>query len=191
MDSFAGLVHLRIALLGLVLGGRRRGDQRGVHHGSFPQQQAACGEVGVDGGKEALAQIMRFEEMTKLQQRGGIGHALGLEIDAGETLQGLTVVKGVFQRFIGQPIPLLKEIDAQQALQSDGWTAAFTFGIERRNDGEQFRPRDEGLHAREELLPAGDLLLGGKLGRRKTRLVGHASSLENTHPAVCNKSRTR
>ena len=40
--AFAGLVHLRVALLCLVLGGGRCGDQRGVHQRPFAQQQAAA-----------------------------------------------------------------------------------------------------------------------------------------------------
>ena len=47
------------------------------------------------------------------------------------------------------------------------------------NDGEQLRPRDECLHARQKLLPAGGLLLGGKLGLCKAGLMGHGPSLDN------------
>jgi hypothetical protein len=59
--AFAGLGHFRVAFLFLVLGGRGRGDQRGIPQGAFAPQQAACDEVGVDGGKKAFAQVMRFE----------------------------------------------------------------------------------------------------------------------------------
>jgi hypothetical protein len=37
------------------------GDQRGVHQRAFAQQQAARGEVGVDGGEAAFAQVVGFE----------------------------------------------------------------------------------------------------------------------------------
>ena len=81
-------------------------------------------------------------------------------------------------------VPLLEEIDAQHPLQSDGRTTALAFGIKRFNDGEQLLPRDERLHACKERLPAGDLLLGSILNLRKTRLMGHTHSLENSHHLV-------
>ena len=39
---------------------------------AFAQQQAARGEVGIDGGEEALAQIVRFEPPAEFQKRGGV-----------------------------------------------------------------------------------------------------------------------
>ena len=150
-------------LLLLVLGGRRCGDQRGVHQGAFAQQQAARGQVGVDGGEEALAQVVRFEQTAEFQECGGVGHALGGQINAGKPLHRLTVVEGIFEGFVGQAIPLLEKIDPQHALQSDGRATAFALGIERGDDGQQFGPRNEGLHARAELLATGDFLFIRKL----------------------------
>jgi hypothetical protein len=45
----------------------------------------------------------------------------------------------------------------------------------RFGDGEQPGPRDDFLHAGEELFAAGGLLLGGKLSVGEGGLVGHAS----------------
>ena len=84
-----------------------------------------------------MAQVVRFKEMTELQERGGVGHALGLEINAGKTLQGLTVIERVFKGFVSEAIPLLEEIDAQHPFQPDGRATTFTFRIEWLNDGEQ------------------------------------------------------
>jgi hypothetical protein len=44
----------------------------------------------------------------------------------------------------------------------------------RLDDGQQLGPRDDFLHARQELLAPRDLLLIRKLGLGKTGLVGHA-----------------
>ena len=52
--------------------------------------------------------------------------------------------------------------------------------IVRPYDGQQARPRYEGVHAREELLALGNLLLR-KLGLRKTGLVVHAIQFRK-HP---------
>ena len=172
--ALAGLVHFRVAFLFLVLGGGRCGDQGGVHQGAFAQQQAAGGQVGVDGGKEAFAQVMRFKQTPEFQERGGVGHPLGGQINAGKSLQCLAVVERVFEGFVGQPIPLLEKIHPQHPLQPDGRASPFAFGIKRFDNGQQFGPWNEGFHAREELLAASDLLFIGKLGLGKTRLVGHA-----------------
>ena len=179
--AFAGLVHFGVALLGLVLGRGRCGHQRGVHQRAFTQQQAARGKVGVDGGEDPFAQVVRFEEATEFQERGGVGHALGTEINAGQVLQRLAVVEGVFEGFVGEGIPLLEEIHPQHPLQSDGRTSAFALGIMRLDDDQQLGPRDDFLHAREELLAPGGLLLVRKLGLGKTALVGHAMQLRK-HP---------
>ena len=55
--------------------------------------------------------------------------------------------------------------------------SALALGIERFDDGQQFRPRNEGFHAREKLLAAGDLLFIRKLGLGKTGLMRHANIL--------------
>ena len=106
-----GRMHFRGALLFLVLGGGRRGDQRGVHQRAFAQRQAARGEVGIDGGKESFAQVVGFEQAAEFQQRGGIGHARGGQINPRKPSQCLPVVARVFEGFVGQARPLLNKID--------------------------------------------------------------------------------
>jgi hypothetical protein len=44
----------------------------------------------------------------------------------------------------------------------------------RLDDGQELGPRDECLHAGEELFPTGGLLFGGKLGMGKRGLVNYA-----------------
>ena len=106
---------------------------------------------------------------------GGIRHGRGTQINQGQSLHRLTVAERVFEGFVGQPIPLLEEIHPPHALQPDGRASAFSFGRERLDDGQQFRPRNEGFQAREKLLAAGGLLLFRKLALGKTRLMGHTS----------------
>ncbi len=180
--AFLGLVHFRVALLFLVLGGGWRGDERGIHQRAFPQQQAARGEVGVDGGEKALAQVVRFQQVPEVQQGGGIGHAFGGQINPGKTLEGVAVVERVFERLVGEGIPLLEKIDAQHPLQTNGRAAAFALRIKGFDDGEQLRPGDDLLHAGEELFAAGDFLFGGKLGVGEAGLVRHAPKFKPTAP---------
>ena len=127
--------------------------------------------------------------MPEVQQRGGVGHAFGGQINPRKTLEGVAVVAGVLESFITEGIPLLEKIDAQHPFQTDGRTTTFALRIEGFDDGEQFRPGNEGFHAREELLTAGGLLLGGKLGLGETRLVRHAWSIGNQAQRVCRINR--
>jgi hypothetical protein len=122
-----------------------------------------------DGAEEAFEQVVRFEQSEEFQKCGGVRHALGGQINAGKSPQRLTVVEGIFEDFVGQAIPLLEEIDPQYALQPDGQASALAFGIERLDDRQQFGPWNNGLHAREELLAARDLLF------RQTRLVRNSA----------------
>jgi hypothetical protein len=130
--------------------------------------------------KRPLHRFVGFEQPPEFQERGGIGHPLRGQIHAREPAQRLAVVERVFERFVGQAIPLLEEIHPQHALQPDGRAAAFALRIERFNDGQQPRPRNDVFHSREEFFAAGDLLFIRKLGLGETRLVGHATEFKKT-----------
>ena len=120
---------------------------------------------------------MCFEQMAEVQQRSGVGHALGAQLNARETAQRLAVVERVFEGFVGEGISWLKKIDAQHQFQPNGWTPALSLGIMRFEDGELLRPRDDLVHADQELFAAGGLLLGGELDVGKGGLVEHAAQL--------------
>jgi hypothetical protein len=61
-------VHLGVAGAVPVLRRTGRGDEAGLDQRAFAQQQAARGLVGVDGGKEALAEVVRLEQMAEVEQ---------------------------------------------------------------------------------------------------------------------------
>ena len=138
--------------------------------------------------EQALAQAVRLEQAAKIQQRGGVGHACGGQLNAGKALHRLAVMERVFQRLVRQPIPLLEKIDPQHPLQPDGRAAALAVGVERLDDGQQFRPRDDFLHPRKELLAPGDLVLIGELGPREAGLVDHAT--DSTKPRTDRQHQT-
>ena len=156
------------------------GDERGVHQGACAQQQAPGVEVGVAGREQTFAQVVGFEPMAEFQQRGGVGHALGGQVNPGESLQSLAVVAGVLEGCVSQAIPLLEELDPQHALQPHGRASAFALGIEWLEDGQQVPPRYEGVHAREEFFPAGDRLFRSELGLRETGLGRHAREVRKS-----------
>jgi hypothetical protein len=89
----------------------------GVASTSVPVRKSgpACGQVGVDGGEAAFAEIVGFAQPPEFQERGGVRHALGGQINAGKPLHRLTVVKGVFAGCGGQAIPRLEKINPRHA----------------------------------------------------------------------------
>ena len=95
------------------------------------------GQVGVAGGEEAFAQIVRFEQPPEFHPQGGIRHACRGQIKAGKSLEGLAGVVRVFAGFISQAIQWLEKIDPQPALQSEGRASALAFGIEGSEVGQK------------------------------------------------------
>ena len=102
-------------------------------------------------GKQGFAQLVVIEEFAKLQQGGGIGHGLAAQINSDKAAQAGTVVQGFFAGQIRQVEPV-NEVDAQHALQTNGWASAPRFGVVGLDDFTQCRPRHDSLHGLEELI---------------------------------------
>ena len=62
------------------------------------------------------------------------------------------VVQGFFAGQIRQVEPVLNEVDAQHALQTNGRTSVAPFWVVGFDDFTQCRPRHDGLHGLEELI---------------------------------------
>ncbi len=160
--ALLGLLHLRVTLLGLVLGGGRGGHDSGVDDGALAHEQALLGQAGVDLLEDPLGQGMFLQQMAEAQQRGGIRHALDGQVDTDEVAHGLAVVDGIFQRLVGKRIPLLQEVDPQHPLQADRWPASLACRVRevgRRQRLDQPLPRHQIIHLGQEAFPASDLLL--------------------------------
>jgi hypothetical protein len=160
--ALLGLLHFRVTLLGLVLGGGCGGHNGGVDDSALTHEQALLGQVGVDFLEDTLGQGMLLQQMTEAQQRGRIRHALDGQIDTDEVAHGLAVVDGILQRLIGERIPLLQEVDPQHALQANRRPASLACRVRkvgRRQCLDQPLPWHQGIHLCQESLSAGDLLL--------------------------------
>lgn len=116
-----GLVHLGIARLRLVLGRGRGGDDRGIgprESGdcALAHQQPALRQHRADLIEQSFGQLMLFQPMAEAQHRRRVGHRVAVQLDAGKAAQRLAVIKGILDRLVGQPVPLLHEVDPQHAL---------------------------------------------------------------------------
>ena len=96
------LFHLRIALLGLVLGGRGGCHDGGVNDRALAHEQALLGQMGVDFLEDPLGQSMLLQQMTEAQQRGSVRHALDGQIDTHEVTHRLAIVDGIFKCLVGE-----------------------------------------------------------------------------------------
>src|SRR5690606_32150215 len=108
--SFAGLMHLRIALLLLVLGGTRCIDDAGIDDGPSAYLQPILLEILIDQMKQLIAQVVTFHHVAKLADRGFIRHTFLTQIDAYEVPHGARIVQGFLGCWVGEIEPMLKEI---------------------------------------------------------------------------------
>ena len=166
--ALAGLVHVRIALLFLVLGRTRSTDDAGVNDGTSGDLQPVFLEVLIDQVEQMIAQIMFLHEMAEFANRCLIRDRLPAEIDTDELAQGTGVVKRFLDGRIGQIEPVLDEVDSQHSFDTDGATPrSFRIGIERHNGLGQFLPGYDGFHLFQKLFFAGLLAVLLKPGIRK------------------------
>ena len=95
--------------------------------------QTLGGQVHVDGGKDALGQLVRLERAAELEGRCGIGGRLVAEVYAEEVAERPAILEGgVFRSLVGRAEALLGDVHAQHALQSDGrLSSPLALGIER------------------------------------------------------------
>jgi hypothetical protein len=84
-----GLMHLGIPLLLAILRRTRRADDRGVDNGASAYLQPLRRQRLPDPSKALLAQLVRFQEMPELADRGLIGHGLAAQINPDELSHGL------------------------------------------------------------------------------------------------------
>lgn len=94
-----GQMHLWVALAVLVLRRGQHSDDRGIDYRAFPEHQPTGGEMHVDSGKDALGQLVRFQQAAELEQGGGVGRRLAAVVDADEAADRLAVVESF-------PLPL-------------------------------------------------------------------------------------
>jgi hypothetical protein len=161
--ALLGLLHLRIALLGLVLG---RGSDRhdgGVDDGALAHEQALLGQSGVDLLEDPLGQGMLLQQMAETQRRGGVWHALDGQVNTDEVAHGLAIVDSIFERLVGESVPLLKKVNTMHVLKTDGGgatpLASRVREVGRRHCLYQRLTWHQRLHLGQELLSGGNLLL--------------------------------
>src|SRR3954464_8897449 len=106
------------------------------------------------------------------------------QIDTGKAAQGLAVIERILHRPVGQPIPLLQEVDPQHPLQTNRRSAALALRIERSQTLHQPRPRHDLLHLGQKLVAPRLLLLAGVFRLRKASLKLHRPVPQSPHRRI-------
>ena len=156
----AGLVHLGVSGLVGVLGGAGRADDGGVHDGAGVDFDAARLQFHAHACEQGFAQLVVVEQAAEPEHGGGVGHGLATQVDANEAAQAGTVVQGFLAGQVGEVEPVLDEMDAQHALQTDGWTPIACLGVVRCDFVAQRSPRHQRIHGHEKFVaPRGFAML--------------------------------
>jgi hypothetical protein len=109
--------------------------------------------VGVDVIEDGFGELMAFEQVTEMQQGGGVGCGIPGEVNADETADGLAVLDGVFDAFVGEAEALLRHIHPQHPGKSNRRTTWTTATWVERGDGMfQCSPGCDGVEFSEEAI---------------------------------------
>ena len=133
--ALLGLVHIRIALFLLVLGGTRRVDDAGIDYGAPVHLQAVLLEVLITQVKQLIAPIMALHEMAKLADSGFIRHRLLAQINACEHTHSGGIVQSFLGGRVGEVEPVREEVDAQVAFNPYRPTTGALRILVKRFDG--------------------------------------------------------
>ncbi len=169
-------MHLAVAGLGLVLGGGRCPDDRGIDDGAAREGQAQSPKMRIDQRKDPVAQAVRFQPVAELADRGLIGRPFVPEVDPDKGAHGARVIKRFFHRRVRDVEPVLEELDAKHPLKTHyRATGPVIPGIKRLNQRAQRVPRHDPIHVVQELLASCRFLVllesgfgeGGLLGAHR------------------------
>ena len=82
--TLLGLVHLRVTALVLALHRRGCGNQRSIHNRTAQELHTVDQQQLPYLGKQRRAQLVRFQQVPKIEQGRRIGHPLPPKIDPAE-----------------------------------------------------------------------------------------------------------
>lgn len=152
----ASLVHIRIALLFLVLGRAGRVDDTGIDDSAPVHLQAIFLQILIDQIKQSISQIMALHQMAELTDFCFVRRRLLTEVNAHKLTHRGGIVQNFFSGRIGQIEPVLQEIDTQHTLDADRTAASpLRLGLERLDGFAKLFPGDDPFHVVQELFLAG------------------------------------
>ena len=91
--ALAGLMHLRIPFLLLVLRGTRSIDDRGINNGSTHHLYAVLFQIDIHNPKQFVPQIVLLHQMTELADCRLVRNGLPAQINAHEMAHGEGIIQ--------------------------------------------------------------------------------------------------
>ena len=164
--------HLGVPFPLLVLGRRRRMDDRRIHDGAFAHHHAPIRQVALRLLEQRPGQSMGFQKMAELADRRLVGHAA--KIHAREAAHRFHVVETVFHGRVAQGVPLLHEVDPEHHQSPNRTPAVARLRIVRQDGGKQEVPGKHSVHLTQKAFLARFLLL----------IVGHVRKARLFHGRV-------
>ena len=117
--ALLGVAHLRITLALFVLGRACGIDDGGIHNRATADLQAVLLQIVLDQYEQLLAELVRFQQMTELSDRGLTPHRLPAQIDTDEAPHRRRVVQALLGRRVGQVEPVLQKVNPEHPLDAD------------------------------------------------------------------------
>ena len=130
-------------------------DNGGIHDGTLLEDQPPPSQMRCAERKQLLRKVMLLQAMPEFAYRGLIRHAA--QVYAGKAARRLHVHKKLLCGGVGQPEPLLHEVDPQHNRQGNGRAPIAPLGIVWFDDGLKVFPGQHGLPLFEHSLLAGFL----------------------------------
>jgi len=171
--ALSGLVHLRITLASLVLGGAGSRDDGGIYDASFTQHQAVFLQVFVHLFKQRLAKTVLLQEMPEVENRRLIWQTVQLQTR--EVPHGFDLVQRVFHGRIAQVIEQLHAVNPQHGRQRIRGPSVPALRVITGYLLLQLLPRNQLVHPFQKDLATGLALLGLVFGFGEGDLI-HAGN---------------
>ena len=178
------LAHLGVPRLCLVLGRRRRLDDRRIDDRPGLQQQPLLLQQPADEGKDLLRQPVPLRKVPEPQDRRLVRDRIIDQLDPGKTSHRLRVVQRILGCRIRQVEPLLHEVDPQHPLHRQRLRAVAGLRVVRLDQRQDPGPGNDRVHLGQKPFPTGYLALAVPGRRRKRRLL-HANPQSLTVSGLC------
>ena len=128
--AFLHLMCIRVPLLFLILGGRRGGNNGGIHDRSLFQNETSFHKCGSHLREQLLLQSVLDQQIAKTTKGISVRNLI-TGIDAAEIRKRTAVNHFCYGCLITQVIQILQQVQSQHGLQRLGFVAALSFVIAR------------------------------------------------------------
>src|SRR5713226_9427074 len=151
--SLPGLMHLRVALAGLVLGGGRRMDNGRIHDRTRRNADALGLQMHVHSLQHQTAQFVLLQQMAEAADGCLVRRRRNPEIHANESAQRCRFVQRLFHPGIRQVEPLLNKVRPQHDREAHRLPSVTRLRVVRTHQSLHRRPRNYTLHLLQKQLP--------------------------------------